>query len=264
MSELDGPVPDRLRRALDVASTGVAPSDGLAETTWMRGRRVRRRRATIGGLGGTVAAGSTALAWALLGPVGMLAAPSTGDDVVPAATSSAPAPAPAVDDGSGPALVETVPDASSDDDVPVAASAETQRVWAQLRSACLEARGYTVVVTGSTLSATQRGAQAGEYSRDTGTCDVELMMRLPPVEIAIVDGEVAPPAAEALRDVYDGYVATADCVRAQGLPVDEAPPAEEFVDRFAREWMPSWHPWTAAAAQGHYELVRAACPVGGR
>lgn len=264
--------PDGVRRALGLAAEGMPSPDGLAETTWMRGRRVRRRRAVLSGAGATAVLGSTVLAWSLLGPAGLPGQP----DVIPASAPDAASTGPtsagplqttdgeAGTDGSGPVLVETAPEPTAGDpaQIPVDASAETERVWAVLRSACLEDRGYEVTVTGSTLSATKHGAQAGDYSRDTALCDAELGMRLPPVEVSFEDGEVGEVTDVALRAVYVRYVATSACVREAGLPVDEPPGAEEFVDLFAREWMPSWHPWTAAAAEGDYAQVRSDCPIG--
>lgn len=259
---------DSVRRALGLASDGVPTPDGLAEKTWLRGRRVRRRRTLLGGAGTAAVVGVTALAWGALGP-GVL---PDGRDVIPAGTSTAPtatAPESGPESGSetAPALLETAPEPDPDatdgtDVVPVEASAETQRVWGVLRAACLGDRGYEVVVNGSSLTATQRGAQAGDYTRDTALCDAELMMRLPPVDVSVDGGELSAAADAALRAVYASYVVTARCVQAAGMPVDEAPPAEEFVDRFAREWMPSWHPWTAAAVSGDYARVRSTCPVG--
>ncbi len=252
-----------LRRALDVASEGARVPDGLAETTWLRGRRVRRRRAGLVSGGVAAVLATTVLGWALVG-----GAPA-GRDAIPASTTAPTTEATDAPDGAGvspPALTEEAPEppATDRDDVPVEASAETERVWQVLRSACLESRGYAVSVRGSSLSASKQGARFGDYTRDTSLCDAELAVQLPPVDVQPdEDGRLPELATVALQEVYDGYVATAECVRAQGMPVDEAPPEEEFVAAFAREWMPSWHPWTAAAEAGDYAEVRSACPVAG-
>lgn len=252
-----------LRRALGVASDGTRVPDGLAETTWLRGRRVRRRRAAL--VSGAVAAAlaTTVLGWSLVG-----GAP-TGRDAIPAGTSAPTTEAtdaPGEDGVTAPALTEEPPEppVTEADAVPVEASAETEHVWQVLRSACLENWGYDVSVRGASVSATKQGARFGDYTRDLALCDAELAMRLPPVDVQPdEDGGLPELARVALREVYAGYLATAECVRAQGMPVDEAPPEEEFVRMFAREWMPSWHPWTAAAEAGDYAEVRSACPVGG-
>lgn len=242
-----------LRRAMAVASEHTRVPGGLAETTWLRGRRVRRRRAGLasGGLAAVLAA--TALGWALVG-----GAPGA-DDGIPAGPST-----PASVDA--PTLTEEAPEPpqTEPDVVPVDASAETERVWQVLRRTCLESWGYQVWVTGSSLSASRSGARAGDYTRDTALCDAQLAMRLPPVDVLPGgDGQLPEAATVALGEVYDDYVVTAACVEELGLPVDPAPSREDFIDLFAREWMPSWHPWTAAADAGEYEQVRSACPVGG-
>lgn len=273
---------EAVRRALDVASEGVLIPDGLAETTWLRGRRVRRRRAGLVSGAAAAVLTTTVLGWAMVGgapgprdaiPAGTTAPTSqaspTGDttgtptspptgDTVGTPTPDAPEVTPTLTE-EAPEPPQTAPDV-----IPVDASAETERVWQVLRRSCLESRGYRVWVTGSSLSASQSGARAGDYSRDTSLCDAELAMRLPPVDVQPgVDGQLPEAARTALTEIYRDYVAAAACVERQGMPVDEAPSETEFVDLFAREWMPSWHPWTAAADAGRYAEVRSACPVGG-
>ncbi len=278
-----------LRRAMDVASEDARVPDGLAETTWQRGRRVRRRRTALASGGVAAVLATTILGWALVGgaPAGRDAIPAgttaptshtlpTGDtDGTPTGDTDGTVRLPTGDtDGTptsedpedAPTLTEQAPEPpqTEPDVVPVDASAETERVWQVLRRACLESRGYTVWVTGSSLSASQSGARAGDYTRDTSLCDAELAMRLPPVEVHPgADGQVPQTARAALTAVYRDYLATAACVERLGMPVDEPPSETEFVDLFAREWMPSWHPWTAAAAAGDYARVRSECPVGG-
>lgn len=231
--------PSDLHRALDLASADVPVPDGLAETTWLRGRRVRRRERWARATGGLGLVAAVALTWAVVaGPL------APGDDL-----------------GVGPAAPSTALEGV--ERVPVTASPATQEVWAALRSACLAEEGYTVRGTGSTLSVTRPGAQPGDYTRDTARCDDELAMRLPPVDVLPDEsGALRPPASEALGALYARYRVAAACVEAQGLPLDPAPPQAEFVEAFAREWMPSWHPWTAAARDGHYAQARTDCPIG--
>lgn len=262
-----------IRLALDVASREVRVPDGLARTTWLRGRRVRRRRAALASGGAAAALAATVLGWSLVGgaPAGRDALPAgpTGSSATshPLPTGDTPGPSsPSGDTPGTPTLTEQAPEPpqTEPDVVPVDASAETERVWQVLRRSCLESRGYTVWVNGSSLSASQSGARAGDYTRDSALCDAELAMRLPPVDVQPgADGRLPEAARTALTEVYRDYVTTAACVRGLGMPLDQAPSQTEFVDLFAREWMPSWHPWTAAADAGDYAQVRSGCPVGG-
>ena len=231
------------------------PEPDLAESTWERGRRVRRRR-FLAGVGGATTAAAAALALLVVPGAPDLSAEPAGD--VPG---------------------QTVVDAPR----PVAAdqaSGEELQTWTRLYTACLEASGYEVTRREHGIAATKLGVQAGERDRDLSRCQAELLLEAPPRPEPAVPSPPEPEPTEpvpsdygsgwgamvqearmTLTARYHDYLISHSCLDAAGLPTREPPPAEVFIRGLDWAQIPAWHPYLEAAREGRYVEARDACPL---
>lgn len=271
------------------------PEPDVAESTWSRGRVVRRRRWTVrvvgglaalaveGGLGVQVAGwadggprGTTGLAGgASDGPVQRLEPPAT-----PLGAPAFPAPEPvelqdarertqlSVDEAAEPRAAQ---EAAGTGGPPVRVTGSTDlltgsalvlqsRQVCDVHVGCLESRGYAVSRDGPALSVPlPDGKQDGDYRRDTQACRAELVTDAP---VSVPPGEdVDDEARAALTERYFQYYWVQSCLVDADLPTVPAMPAEEFITGLAWAQLPPWHPYAEAARQGRYAEARAACPV---
>lgn len=248
----------------------------LAEQSWSRGRRERRRRRGAGVLGGLVAAGLFGLAVAQAPLQGGLLHPSGTTAVAPAGEGSE-GPSGTAEDGtrqdgmwieppSGSLPLED-PLADGRRKVPVTSPFDPQgtreqahRVWATLWTACLESRGYTVDVDGHALTMTREGAVPGDYLRVRSSCRAEVRTDSPAV--LPPDGEITRSDRTALMNRWFEYDWARQCLVENDLPAGPRPRlADDFINDLVWAQLPTWHPYTEAAAAGLFEDARDHCPL---
>lgn len=207
------------------------PEPDVAETTWARGRRVRRRRRSAAGalLTATVVAGI----W-----VGL---PQTPQGVSPAKEDQA---------------LVTAPDTTADGTGTTGAPA----VWATLTATCLQDRGWQASSTGQVLSIPlDEGVDQAEVDAAVQKCGRELGVATPDQGwSAVVTG--TSDGATLAADIYAVYVDVAACLNIEALPVTPAPEQADFTDDFL-DGHAEWHPYLAAAAQNLLPQTMQACPM---
>lgn len=169
-----------MRHVLDVASAHL-PEPDLAETTWRRGRRVRRQRHLATAVGGVAAVAVVAAGWAALGE--RLDASPAGDA-----------------DPTG-VLSEAAPQLPEHE-----RRVEAEGLWAGLRASCLEAQGLRAWVSedGRGVSVQRpdvRGLPGVREARQQ--CDDLLVLRVPWVELLRRSAEEVERAGDAARSERD-------------------------------------------------------------
>lgn len=279
----DSELRDLLRRA-----GAELPEPDVAESTWSRGRVSRRRRwtlqvvgglaavAVVGGLGGQVAgwpdsglrstadvAGGSEISERFEPPPVMLAGPPPSSEITAleearARADEAPRVRSSAEDGAQLETVDVLPS------VPSSLVIQTQQVWADVYTGCLESRGYVVARDGAALSVTfPDGRQDGDYRRDTAACRAELVTDAPTSQSPTGGPRSGLDGTDraALMEHYFDYYWVQSCLVDAGLPT--APPmlAEEFISGLAWAQLPPWHPYQEAAREGRYAEAREACPI---
>lgn len=252
------------------------PEQDLAEQSWARGRRERRRRRGAGVLGGLVAAGLLGLAVAQAPLQGGPLHPSGTTAVAPAGEGSGGRSG-TTEDGAGQdgMWVEPPPwslpleDPAADGRSKLLVTPpfdaqgtreQAHRVWATLWTACLESRGYSVDVDGHALTMTREGAAPGDYLRVRSSCRAEVRTDSPAV--LPPDGRITRSDRTALMTRWFEYDWAQQCLVENGLPTGPRPRlADTFVNDLVWAQLPTWHPYTAAAEAGLFEDARDHCPI---
>lgn len=217
-------LPHALRQVAD-----QVPEPDLAETTWARGRRVRRRRR--GATGAALTATLIAGIWVSM--------PRLPQDVSPATQDQ---------------TLVTAPDTLVD-----GTGAPDPAVWATLTAACLQDRGWQASSTGHVLSIPDQGIAQAEVDTAMEECGRDLGVAMPQQGWSAVVTETSDGRALA-ADVYAVYLDVATCLRSESLPVTPAPELADFVDAFIQGHA-GWHPYLAAAADDVLPQALQACPM---
>lgn len=173
------------------------------------------------------------------GPVEEMGHAATVAEVAAQATATAETTA-----ATRPAATVAGREAVSSDDVAVAPEVAEMRRLVD----CLEGRGISVLVTpdGSGFRA---DPGQGDFPRHVSECRELTGLLAPPV----------PLTTDEIREVYDRWLETAACLRANGYDPDEPTGVETFVEQWPRGT--AWNPYLSIETRtlGEFERLNVLC-----